>query len=114
MGDWNFVMHNEDRLCMRTMQFTGNTDRPLARTFQALLDTNELHELEQLAYTHENTTAQSKIDRIYSNHHVADQLDKQFSASTLPRTHLSTHKPITFAGRARQTDEHEHKKVQLP
>ena len=114
MGDWNFVMHDEDRLCMRTMQFTGNTDRPLARNFQALLNTHDLHELEQLAYTHENSTAQSKIDRIYSNHHIADQLDKQFSTATLPRTHLSTHKPITFARRSRQTNDHEHKKVQFP
>ena len=114
MTDWNCVMHDEHRHRMRTMQLTGNTDRPLARSFQAFPNTQDLHELEQLAYTHENTTAQSKIDRIYSTRHIADQLVKQFSASTLPRTRLSTHKPITFARRSRQTDDHEHKKVQLP
>ena len=55
MGDWNFVMNNENRLCLRTMEFTGNSDRPLARNFQLLLDTPQLHELEQLAYTHTRT-----------------------------------------------------------
>ena len=114
MGDWNFVMNNEDRLCLRTMEFTGNSDRPLARNFQLLLDTHQLHELEQLAYTHENTTAQSKIDRIYINHHIADQLDRQFSASALPRTRLSTHRPITFARRSKQSSEQEQKKAQFP
>ena len=114
MGDWNFVMNNEDRLCLSTMQFTGNSDRPLARNFQTLLDTHQLHELEQLAYTHENTTAQSKLDRIYINHHLADQLDKQFSASTLPRTRLSTHRPITFARRSKQALDQEQKRPQFP
>ena len=89
MGDWNFVMTHEDRLCLSTMQFTGNSDRPLARNFQSLLDTHQLHELEQLAYTHENSIAQSKIDRVYINHHLADQLDRQFSASTSAHTALN-------------------------
>ena len=97
MGDWNFVMETEDRICLRTMDFTGRADRPLARNFQTVLDAHQLHELEQPAFTHENSTAQSKIDRIYINHHVSDQLDRQFSASTLPRTKLSTHKQISFA-----------------
>ena len=27
MGDWNFVMESEDRLCLRTMDFTGRADK---------------------------------------------------------------------------------------
>ena len=72
MGDWNFVRETEDRLCLRTMDFTGRADKLLARNFQTLLDAQQLHELEQSTYTHENSTAQSKIDRIYTNHHVSD------------------------------------------
>jgi len=114
MGDWNFVMQDEDRICLRTMQFTGGSDRAIARSFQSLLDEQHLHELEQLAFTHENTTAQSKIDRIYINHHVSEQLDRQFSASTLPRTRLSTHKPITFARTSRLSQPHDQKGAQFP
>ena len=114
MGDWNFVMETEDRLCLRTMDFTGRADRPLARKFQTVLDAYQLHELEQPAFTHENTTAHSKIDRIYTNHHVSEQLDRQFSASTLPRTKLSSHKAITFARQSKQADDQQPKKVQFP
>ena len=45
------------------------------------MDAHQLNELEQPAFTHANSIAQSKIDRIYMNHHVSEQLDKQFSAS---------------------------------
>ena len=114
MGDWNFVMETEDRLCLRTMEFTGRADKPLARNFQAVLDNYQLHELEQPAYTHENTTAHSKIDRIYINHHVADQLDREFSAATLPRTKLSTHKPITFARKSRPPQANDQAAAQFP
>ena len=114
MGDWNFVMETEDRLCLHTMDYTGRSDKPLARHFQSMLDTYELHEIEQPAYTHENSTAHSRIDRIYMNHHVSDQLDRQFSASTLPRTNLSTHKPITFARKSKQADTNDQKKPQFP
>ena len=46
MGDWNFVMEPEDRLCLRAMDFIGHADRPLARSFQTVLDAYHLHELE--------------------------------------------------------------------
>ena len=62
MGDRNFGMETEDRLCLRTMEFTGSADKPLARNFQSMLDAYQLHELEQPAFTHENSTAQSKSD----------------------------------------------------
>ena len=113
MGDWNFVKEPEDRLCLRTMDFTPRADNPLARHFQSILDAHQLHELEQPALTHENSTAQSKIDRIYINHHIADQLDRQFSAATLPRTRLSTHRPNTFARRSKQFSEQEQNKLHI-
>ena len=97
MGDFNFVMKNEDRLCLRTMEHTGRHDKPTADRFNQLLEEHKLHELEQPIYTHTNTTAHSRIDRIYSNHHVADQLDRTFAISALARTNLSTHRPITFS-----------------
>ena len=86
MGDWNFVMQDEDRICLRSMQFTGGSDRAIARSFQSLLDEHHLHELEQLAFTHENSTAQSKIDRIYSTGNSAHLL---YLGPDSPRTSQS-------------------------
>ena len=104
MGDWNFVMRDDDRFCRRTLQSTGQVDRGTARCFQDFLDSHKLHELEQPAFTHENSTAHSRIDRIYTNHHVADQLDRHFAASVLAHTKLSTHRPITFSRSSRAKD----------
>ena len=104
MGHWNFVMNTEDRVCCRSIATTGQSDNTIARLFQQLLNKCQLHELEQPACTHENTTAHSKIDRIYMNHHVADQLDRHFSAYVLRRTRSSAHRPLLFSRRSKATD----------
>jgi exonuclease III len=105
MGDWNFVMKKSDRLCLRTMQNTGDHDKTTAQRFDLLLDAHHLHELDQPTFTHTNTTAHSKIDRIYTNHHVAEQLDRQFTATTLAPTRLSTHRPISFPRTTKPKDD---------
>ena len=114
MGDWNFVMKTDDRFCIRTLQSTGHTDNPTARQFQQFLDSHALHELEQPAFTHENTTAFSRIDRIYANHHMTDQLDRHFCAAALAHTKLSTHRPITFARQSKSPDTGTQEKRSFP
>ena len=52
MGDWNFVMKKSDRLCLRTMQNTGDHDKTTAQRFDLLLDAHHLHELDQPTFTH--------------------------------------------------------------
>ena len=79
MGDWDFVMEAEDRLCLRTMHLTGRADKPFAGNFHILLDAHQFREpLANLSNW--LSTAQSRIDRIYTNRHVSDQLDRQLSA----------------------------------
>ena len=39
----------------------------------------------------------SRLDRVYSNHHGMEQLDKSFACVALPRCRLSHHKPISFS-----------------
>ena len=48
-------------------------------------------------------TARSRIDRIYSNHHIADQLDRTWAITPLPWCRdLSDHRPISFCRRGSQ------------
>ena len=114
MGDWNFVMMQDDRFCLRTLQSTGHTDSPTAKQFEDFLNNHHLHELEQPMFTHENTTAYSRLDRIYVNHHVADQLDRHFSVSALKHTKLSTHRPIAFSRQSKATDTDNREKLSFP
>lgn len=101
MGDWNFVMRDGDRFCRRTLQSTGHTDRSIAKHFQKALEPHHFHELEQPMFTHGNTTAHSRIDRIYLNQHTAEQLDRNLNATALAHTELSTHRPVSFSRRSK-------------
>ena len=42
-------------------------------------------------------TARSRIDRIYSNHYVTDQLDRHYSCAALLWTSWSAHRPLSFS-----------------
>ena len=53
---------------------------------------NQLQALQQTEFapmfTNGNTTAHSRIDRIYVDQHTAEQLDRSLSATALAHTHL--------------------------
>ena len=57
MGDWNFVMEDDDRFCRHTLQSTNRKDGAISRHFQQFLDSRKLHELDNAAFTHENSIA---------------------------------------------------------
>eukprot|EP00959_Pyramimonas_sp_CCMP1952_P125790 2630546-Pyramimonas_sp.AAC.1 len=77
MGDWNFVTAAEDRWCKCTGQWTGATDHREADDWDTHLTCRHgFHELSQPLPTCESGRALSRIDRIYSNHHCSDQLDR--------------------------------------
>ena len=98
MGDWNLVMFNEDRCSKSGNGWLGYRDQEEAKCLQDYSMTPlGFSELVQPAYTHESALARSRLDRIYSNHAVYDQLDRNYCCTALPRTPLSVHRPINFS-----------------
>ena len=55
-------------------------------------------ELDQEAFTWDGTHAQSRLDRIYSTHRIAEQLDRYHVCVALPWcARASDHRPVAFA-----------------
>ena len=110
MGDWNFVMDTTDRFEGEEARWTGGQDAVEAATFASTF--NQPHgfvELDQPEFTHESGRTQargaSRLDRIYSNHHLMDQLDHEWGCSALRWTkRLSHHRPVSFFRRAKSED----------
>ena len=44
----------------------------------------------------------SRIDRVYHNHHITDQLDHDFVITALPFNEESAHRPLAFSKSGRQ------------
>ena len=97
-GDWNYATHRKDRWCNTQRDWTGHKDATEAEEAdENTFSPANLHELYQEDHTHFSTTATSRIDRVYTNHHLTEQLDHKFGCSTLPREHnLSSHAAISF------------------
>ena len=85
-GDWNYVTHRKDRWCNTQQNWTGHNNAKEAEEADALnFHPADLHELYQENRTFFSTTASSRIDRVYTNHHITEQLDHRFGCTTLPR-----------------------------
>ena len=104
MGDWNFVMDKVDRWSKCSGSWSGSGDALEAKAFlDDFVKPHRLHEWLQPAMTHECSLARSKLDRVYSNHSVSDQLDRAYGCVALPWTACSAHRPVAFS---RKTPEH--------
>ena len=99
VGDWNYVVHCKDRWCHAQQNWTGHSNTKEAEEADELVfHPADLHELYQENHTHFSTIASSRIDRVYTNHHLSEQLDHRFGCTTLPRqSQLSTHAAISFS-----------------
>ena len=98
VGDFNFVSHTSDRWNKEEGKWSGDGDKKDRDTIaEALLAPHHFHEVYQPAFTCEVARARSRIDRIYSNHYVADQLDRHYSCTVRLWTRLSAHRPLSFA-----------------
>ena len=97
-GDWNYVVHHNDRWGCSGQNWTGDKDHKEAE--EANEDTfhpHNLHELYQENHTYFSTKATSRIDRTYTNHHLSDQLDHKFGCTALSRQkELSLHAAISY------------------
>ena len=79
--NFNYVVNRTDRICATTGAFTGGGDQDDEAIFQRLLATPlMLAEWDQEHFTHGNEIGRSRIDRVYTNQHVATQMDKELLA----------------------------------
>ena len=100
LGDWNFAACEKDRLNKATGQWSGLQDKSSSELWLKEIQTpHNFHEFQQPAFTCNVAAARSRIDRVYANNFVADQLDRKYSCVALPWTELSSHRPISFARR---------------
>ena len=100
-GDFNYVECDRDRWNKDQSEWTGKRDANDVKEFENTLHRHQLfHEIHQPAFTHENAMARSRLDRVYSNHFISDQLDRSYTCTALQWTPLSAHRPISFARNA--------------
>ena len=85
LGDFNWVPSGCDRMCRDSMAFTGASDAAEEQHFrQHLLEPHGLYEMHQADYTHENAFCRSRLDRVYWNADIADQLDRRIASAAPP------------------------------
>ena len=97
-GDFNFVPAREDRFHKPTGEFSGGRDAGEAAHWCRLFDgPSLLYEQWQPEATHDGPMSRARLDRVYTNQPVCDQLDRLPFAAALgwcPR--LSQHRPLAF------------------
>ena len=78
---------------------SGDTNRIEARHFQNVcLHPHGFTEWIQSEHTHENASARSRLDRIYSNMSICEQQDRHIECVALQWPYgLSAHRPVHFA-----------------
>ena len=97
-GDFNYVCDPKDRVNKADGSWSGAYDKNDEEFFQDNIATPfELFELSQEQFTCETAQARSRIDRVYTNQHLTEQLDRIISCSTLEWVKdLSAHRPVSF------------------
>jgi hypothetical protein len=98
IGDFNFVTSDTDRISKTDASCDNNAaDKRNAKTWRGVAEAHAMKEFVQEDYTCENSFGWSRIDRGYTNLHVADVCAMRCACSLLeyPRQ-LSDHKPLSF------------------
>ena len=95
-GDFNYVIEDGDRVSLSTACDSGRRDGGEEGHFQnAVAERHGLFELYQEAHTHMSASARSRLDRLYSNYHASEQLDRRLQVTALEWRHdLSTHRAV--------------------
>ena len=103
-GDFNWVPTREDRRSCCTSEATGGRDQREEAHFQAVLGARfQLNEMRQPDMTFANSLSRSRLDRVYSNHHIAEQIDRRIHATAMEwKTQVSDHRAVLFTRRAPQ------------
>ena len=100
-ADFNWVALDSDRRCKTTMNSTGSRNGSDERHFQrTIAQKHGLVELIQPEMTHTCATAYSRLDRIYLNQHLSEQIDRELQSVALEwRPELSNHRAVLVARR---------------
>ena len=108
-GDFNFFLGKTDRWTKSSGEWSGHKDHSEATLFKHHFQApgaELLMELEQEEFTFDGNAFQSRLDRVYVNHSVADQLDRWHVCIAMPYIReCSDHRPVAFA-RTSPTDQH--------
>ena len=98
-GDYNFTIHEKDRLQKASGEWSGLSNRREGNQWnESMFQRHGLVEWQQELMTCETGLVYSRIDRIYCNQHVSDNLNRHFYAAALPpASPLSAHRPLQFA-----------------
>ena len=98
-GDFNWVVADDDRRSISTMEVSGARDRGEEWHFRkTVLTPHGLHELYQADFTHRSGLAWSRLDRIYCNQHVTEQLDRDIRVTAMEwRPELTNHRAVGFS-----------------
>ena len=96
--DFNYVSEVEDRYSIVDGSWSGSGDTVEEQSWHTTVaDLFNLREVFQSDYRHSSALGSSKLDRAYSNHHLADQQDHHFGCSALEWVlTLSAHRAISF------------------
>ena len=103
-GDFNYVIEDIDRRALTTASTSGRRDHAEESHFQRFVaHPHGLFELYQPEFTFASTCSRSRIDRLYANHHVAEQLDKHMLTAALEwKPEISSHRAVFHAKRSSQ------------
>ena len=95
-GDFNWVARPEDRVTLPNATSSGQRDTSEEQHRQAWISKPfQLAELSQVEMTHASATARSRLDRIYTNQHTAEQLDRRIQCAALEWVQqLSMHRAV--------------------
>ena len=110
-GDFNYVIADRDRINLRSLQHSGNSDARDQNEWIGLFNgAKELQELHQDMATHATSQVRSRLDRVYTSQHLANQLDSRLGCTPLDWCpDLSHHRPLAFfRNRGRTNREAEH------
>ena len=101
MGDFNYVAHHRDRFNKANNNGVESSDGTEESSFRRVLgEPFDLCELQQEEYTHDSALGRSRLDRVYSNHHLSDQLDRRIGCVALNWVPwFSAHRPLVFFDR---------------
>ena len=97
-GDFDYVTTEDERVSLGTATASGRKDCQEEAHFQQVLGRPfGLHDMYQPESTHASSSSRSRLDRIYVNYHVIDQLDRHIRCAPREwRPDLSAHRAVTF------------------
>ena len=100
-GEFNWVCSSAERVSSGSMAASEQRDAAEEKHFcDHVAKPRGLRDMHQNGMTFRSSVSSAKLDRIYCNQHITEQLDRSISCTTLEwRTELSDHRPVIFSRR---------------